>query len=87
MIRGKDYSQQLADYIKKNVSKGYTTESLRWALVSQGHSRVQVDKAVKLATEQMAALAPKMVESPVVQEVQQIAEPEKKRGFWEWLFG
>lgn len=87
MIRGKDYTQQLAEYIKKNISKGYTSESLRWALVSQGHSRVQVDKAVKFATEQMAATAPKMVEEPVMsQQIQEMTEPEKKKGFWERLF-
>ncbi len=87
MIRGQDYTQQLAEYIKKNISKGYTPESLRWALVSQGHSRVQVDKAVKLATEQMAATAPKMVEEPMTSpQIQEMAEPEKKKGFWERLF-
>ncbi len=85
MMRGKDYAQQLADYIKKNATKGYPIEALRWALVSQGHSRVQVDKALQLATQQMAATAPK-IEKPIVQEVQPMEEP-KKRGFLEWLFG
>lgn len=84
-MRGRDYAQQLADYIKKNVAKGYTTEALRWALVSQGHSRVQVDKALKLATEQMAVAAPKMIEK-TAPEILEIV-PEKKKGFWEWLFG
>ena len=85
MIRGKDYTQQLADYIKRNVAKGYTTEALRWALVNQGHMRTQVDKALLLATEQMAAAAPKM-EKPVLQEALPVELP-KKKGFLEWLFG
>ncbi len=87
-MRSKDYPQQLADYIKRNVTKGYTIDSLRWALVSQGHSRAQVDKAVLLANQQLAAAAPK-IEKPAGQilvEPTQI-EPEKKRGFWERLFG
>lgn len=85
MIRGQDYTQQLANYIKKNTTKGYPIEALRWALVSQGHSRVQVDKALQLATEQMAATAPK-IEKPVIPEVHSVEEP-KKKGFLEWLFG
>ncbi len=85
MMRGKDYAQQLAEYIKKNTGKGYTLESLKWALVNQGHSRVQVDKAVKLATEQMAASAPRMIEKPAVPEMPETVE-ERKKGFWERLF-
>lgn len=85
MDKGREYMQKLADYVKKNAAKGYPIESLRWALVNQGHSRVQVDKAVRLATEQMAEAAPKMTEKPVVQETE--INTAKKKGFFEWLFG
>lgn len=88
MIRGQDYSQKLADYIKRNVSKGYTVESLRWALVSQGQSRVQVDKAVKLFNEQMAASAPKIETKPIVEETVEVVEQQpEKRSIWQKLFG
>ena len=41
-----DYVKNLVDYIKKNLRKGYTKESLKWALVNQGHSRLEVEKAL-----------------------------------------
>lgn len=79
--RGTDYIQQLADYIKKNLSKGYTSEALKWALISQGYSRAEIDRAIKLANEQLAASAPKMVEKPVIKVEVEPPVPEKQ-GFW-----
>ena len=42
-----DYIQQLSGYFKKNLRKGYTKESLKWALINQGHSCLEVEKAMK----------------------------------------
>ncbi len=64
--RKTDYIQQLADYVKKNLSKGYTLESLKWALVNQGYSRTEVERAISLANEQLASSAPKMIEKPKI---------------------
>ena len=50
--------QKLTEYIKKNMSKGYTSESLRWALINQRHSRVDVDKAIAQANKELAEQAP-----------------------------
>ena len=81
--RETDYLQQLAEYIKKNLSKGYTAESLKWALINQGHSRIEAEKAMTIANEQLAAAAPKMIEKPVIKiEV----EPEiilEEQSFWQ----
>lgn len=77
--RKTDYIQQLADYIKKNLSKGYTQEALKWALIDQGHSRTEVERAINLANEQLAMQAPKMVEKPKITiETIPPAEIEKK---------
>ena len=62
--RDKDYLQQLAEYIKKNMAKGYTPDSLRWALVKQGKNRTEIERAMTLAQEQMAAQAPKFHSKP-----------------------
>jgi len=83
-LRGTDYIQQLADYIKRNLSKGYTQDSLKWALVSQGHSRTEIERAIKLANEQLAYQAPKMVEKPVIK-VEVEPPVEEKKGFWSRL--
>ena len=59
-------NQQLADYIKKNLSKGYTQDSLKYSLIKQGYSRTSVEKAMELANKQLASAAPRMIEKPVV---------------------
>lgn len=59
-------NQQLADYIKKNLAKGYTLDSLRYSLLKQGYSRTSVEKALEIANTQLADSAPKMVEKPVI---------------------
>lgn len=80
--RGTDYIQQLADYIKRNLSKGYTSESLKWALISQGHSRTEIERAIKLANEQLAFQAPKMKEKPVIKVEVEPEIIDEKKGFW-----
>ena len=59
-------NQQLADYIKKNISKGYTPDSLKFSLIQQGYSRTSVEKAIEIANKQLAASAPRMIEKPVI---------------------
>ncbi len=66
MYKPQDHIQQLADYFKKNLSKGYTLDSLRFSLTNQGYSRISVDKAINLANEQLAAQAPVMKEKPQI---------------------
>lgn len=59
-------NQQLADYIKKNLAKGYTVDSLRFSLVKQGYSRTSIEKSIEMANQQLATSAPKMVEKPTI---------------------
>ena len=67
MLREGDYIQQLVDYIKKNLAKGYTLESLKWALINhQDYSKIAVEKAIKVANEQLAKQAPKINEKPKI---------------------
>jgi hypothetical protein len=84
--RGTDYIQQLTSYIIKNLQKGYTPESLKWALIDQGHSRTEIERAIKQATEQMAQSAPKMVEKPMIKvEVEPVVV--EKAGFFSRVKG
>ncbi len=73
---------QLVSYLKKNAAKGYPMESLKWALINQGYSRTLVGKAIKLANEELALQAPKLVEKPVIQ-VEIEPKIEEKTGFWQ----
>lgn len=58
--------RKLADYFKKNLAKGYTTESLKWALIKQGYSRIEVEKAIDLVTQELAEEAPLLKEKPKI---------------------
>jgi len=76
MLREDDYIQQLADYIKKNLSKGYTLESLKIALEHQDYSRTSIERAIELANEQLADSLPQMKEKPKIK-YQVLDENEK----------
>ncbi|MBS3079374.1 hypothetical protein J4218_04590, partial [Candidatus Pacearchaeota archaeon] len=77
-----------AEYVKRNIAKGYTLDSLKFSLMSQGYSRVSVEKAIDLANEQLAYKAPIMKEKPQISyrtfPVTQIEE--EKPGFFKKLF-
>ena len=45
--RKEGYLKEIVDYIKKNLKKGYTKDSLKWALVKQGYPRLEVERAFK----------------------------------------
>ena len=91
----KSQNQQLADHIKRNLSKGYTIESLRYSLMQQGYSRTSVEKAIQIANKQMAETAPKMVEKPVIRYqtvddedmAAKVANQDESQGFFKKLFG
>lgn len=87
MHKSKDYIQQLADYVKKNLVKGYTLNALRFSLVEQGYSRISVEKAIELANKQLAAIVPPMKEKPQI--IYKIIEPKEpvKKSFWKRVFG
>jgi hypothetical protein len=93
MPEGLSYKSQLADYLKKNLKKGYTKESLKWALVSQGHSKIEIEKAFSLAEEEMAREAPVLKTKPKI--TREVIEPQidlvehktESKSFLERLFG
>ena len=57
-VRGCEYKKKLVGYLKKNVKKGYTMESLKWALVTQGYSRSMVEEAIRQANQELAERLP-----------------------------
>jgi hypothetical protein len=87
MFKEKSLIDDLTGYIKKNLKKGYTRESLRWALVNQGYSKMEVDKAIKKSEQELAAEAPILKTKPEIK--YEVVEPtqERKKGFWKKLFG
>lgn len=59
-------NEQLAEYIVKNLKKGYTLDALRFSLISQGYSKISVSKAIDTANKIMAEEIPKIKEKPEI---------------------
>jgi len=91
MVEG--YIKQLVNYLKKNLSKGYTLESLKWALIHQGYSRSEINRAIKITNEELAKEAPKLKEKPIIkiqrepilQEIEKPKFSEKIKNFFKNL--
>ncbi|MEK6945771.1 MAG: hypothetical protein AABW63_03175 [Nanoarchaeota archaeon] len=64
--RENERKRRLAEYFKNNLKKGYTMESLKWALVNQGYSRTFIEEAMRDATKQLASEAPILKEKPTI---------------------
>ena len=84
------YRKKLISYIQKNLKKGYTEDSLRWALVSQGYTRTLVEDAIKEAHKELAEKAPVLKEKPKIK-YQIIDENDRpiiiKKSWWERFLG
>lgn len=88
MKKKEDYLAELVDYIKRNLKKGYTKDSLKWALVAQGHSKLEVEKALKRVDLELAGEAPILNTKPQIKyEVLGQLFKEEKKSFWKRLFG
>ena len=85
MQKKSDYIGELADYIKKNLKKGYTKDSLKFALINQGHSRMEVDKALKRVDQQLADDAPVLKTTPSI--TYEVIDPpvEQKPWYKRWF--
>lgn len=82
------YKTRLVDYIKKNLRKGYPTDTLKIALINQGYMRPTVDEAIQEAIKQLASEAPAIKEKPEIEHEIIIDEPiTEKKSFWKRLFG
>ena len=84
MFVDRDPMGELTDYILSNLKKGYTKESLRWALINQGYSRIEVEKAIIRADKTLAERAPILKTKPEIK--YRLIEPKKspgeKKRFW-----
>ncbi|MBL7059005.1 hypothetical protein ISS08_00965 [Candidatus Pacearchaeota archaeon] len=81
--------KNLVDYFKKNISKGYTADSLKWALIDQGYSRTSVESAIVQANKELAQTAPVLKEKPMIkyEVVDENDNPVKiKKSWWKRIF-
>ena len=89
-MRRFDHKRKIVDYLKRNLSKGYTEESLKWALIGQGYSRVIVEESIEETHQELAKEAPILKEKPVIK-YEIIDESDQpiiiKRSWWKRLLG
>ena len=89
-MRETDYIGKLVDYFKKNLKKGYTTESLKWALIGQGYQRASVERAIEVLNKELARKAPVLKEKPMIKYeiIDEKDQPIKvKKPWWKRIFG
>jgi hypothetical protein len=77
-MREAEYKRKIIDYLKGNLKKGYTLESLKWALVNQGYSKTLIDLAIKDANLELSKEAPVLSEKPVI--THEIVADEENQG-------
>lgn len=82
--------KKIVGYFKKNLSKGYTEESLKWALIGQGYSRILVEDCINEVHKELAEKAPILKEKPIIK-YEIIDEKNRpvtiKKPFWKRVFG
>ncbi len=82
-----NYIQNLVEYTKRNLKKGYAPDSLKWALINQGHSRIEVDKAISTAQAEIAKESVRQqARTEVAIEPQIEVDVEPKPSFWKRFF-
>jgi len=85
-----DHGRNLVEYFKKNLKKGYTLDSLKWALLNQGYSKAAIERAIEKMNNELAKTAPMLKEKPVIKYeiIDENDQPiEIKKSFWKKIFG
>ncbi len=51
--------RNMIDHVKRNIQKGYTLNSLKWAMVGQGYSKAEVNYILEMAEKELKKESPK----------------------------
>ena len=82
--------QKLIDYLQRNMKKGYSVESLKWALIEQGYSRSIIESVIFEANKELAKKVPVFKEKPHIR-YEIIDENNRpiiiKKPFWKKFLG
>jgi hypothetical protein len=80
------YKENLKEHIKKNLKKGYTPDTLKYALIRQGYSRVLVEQAINEAQKDIAKEVPAFREKPEIkcQFLDETDNPIEKKSWWKF---
>lgn len=87
MFREKSVIDEIVEYVEKNTKKGYNQNSLKWALSTQGYSKIEIEKAFKKINSQSPAEPIVLKPLPQITYKPLIPYEEPRRSFWEKIFG
>ena len=92
LIKKHNNIENVLEYIKNNLIKGYNQDTVRFSLISQGYSRISVEKAIENANKQIAEKIPPIKEKPQIsyriitgdnEKSETIEVPIKKKKWWQ----
>lgn len=90
-VRKVDQISPLIDYMRRNLNKGYKISDLRWTLVSQGYSKIEIDKALHVIEQEQAIEDKRRADIEEATKKMVVQQPEvvkeEKKGFFARLFG
>ncbi len=83
-----NYRRNLVEHIKKNLSKGYDEESLKYALIKQGYSRIEVNYVIRIAKKEIEERKkPEKKEKPIIKyEIYGANNKPIREPFWRRIY-
>lgn len=75
--------KKLFEYLKSNLDKGYSPDSLKWALIKQGYSRTDVSVAMEQVNAERSK--PEPVKTPMTEIIEETRPLFVERKPW-WKF-
>ncbi len=87
MANEKETVTKIVEYVEKNLKKGYKSEELKWALINQKYSKIEIEKAMAIISARTAKAEKEQKEKEiktaiVVEEI----KPEVKESFSKKFF-
>jgi hypothetical protein len=82
-----NFRKELVEHIKKNFEKGYDAESLKYALLRQGYSKIEVANALEKAKKELEDKNEKNSEKPKIKyEIYGENNKPIREPFWRKIF-
>lgn len=92
-VRETPHLRMILNYFEKNLKKGYKIDALKYVLLNQGYSKVELNEAIKIIEEKSKKdqefakkEEEKRLKMQIQEELNQVTEHQKK-GFFTRLFG
>lgn len=92
-VRSTPHLRTLLDYFERNLKKGYKVEALKYVLLNQGYSKIEIAEAIRIIEEKskkdkevLKKEEERRLKMQIQEELKQVNQ-EKKKGFFGRLFG